>query len=167
MDIIIRRAEVSDAEDLIEYINKVGGETDNLSYGADTFKISIKKEERFIERFCRGERDIMLIALDGEKIVANASLEASRARRYSHRSELSITVLKEYWSMGIGSRLMEEMISFARAVGTEIIYLEARADNERAISLYKKLGFEENCKFEKFFKIGDKYFDAVLMTLYL
>ncbi len=167
MEIKIRKAECSDAVALIEYIKTVGGETDNLSYGSDTFDISQKKEERFIERFSRGERDIMLVALDGEKIVANASLEANRVKRYSHRSELSITVLREYWGRGIGSRLLEEMIDFARFVGTEIIYLEARADNTRAVSLYKKFGFSENCKFEKFFKIDGKYYDAVLMTLYL
>ncbi len=167
MDIIIRKAQTSDAEALIEYISTVGYETDYLSYGGGTFNINIKKEERFIEKFLRGRNNIMLVALDGDRIVANASLEANRIERYSHRSELSITVLKEYWGMGVGSRLMEEMIKFAKTAGTEIIYLEARADNKRAITLYKKFGFKENCIFEKFFKIYDNYFDSILMTLYL
>ena len=109
----------------------------------------------------------MLIALDGDKIIANASLEASRVLRFSHRSELSITVLKEYWGKGVGSRLMEIMIDFAKEKGIELIYLEARADNERAISLYKKYGFVKKGEVDKFFKINGEYFGAVIMTLEL
>ena len=109
----------------------------------------------------------MLVALDGERIVANASLEANRVARFSHRSELSITVLKEYWGKGIGSRLMEMMIDFAKENNIELIYLEARADNERAIRLYEKFGFVKKGEIDKFFKIGGEYFGGVIMTLEL
>ena len=167
MKFVFREAEAKDAEALVEYISMVGGETDNLSYGKDTFKMSAEKEARFVERFRQTKKNIMLVALDGEKIIANASLEANRVERYAHRSELSITVLKEYWGRGVGSRLMEMMIDFAKAAGTEIIYLEARADNDRAIALYKKYGFEKNCDIKRFFKINGQYYDATVMTLYL
>lgn len=165
MDIVFRRAEGRDAEALIEYINTVGGETDFLSYGADTFKMTAEREARFIEKFNQNKRDIMLVAYDGDKLIANASLEANRVQRYSHRSELSITVLREYWGRGVGSKLMKMMIDFAKTTGIEIIYLEARADNERAIALYQKFGFREICNFEKYFKINGNYFDGKIMTL--
>ncbi len=167
MDIVFRRAEARDAEALIEYITTVGGETDFLSYGKDTFNISCEREARFIERFEKSKKDFMLVACDGEKIVANASLEANRVARFSHRSELSITVLKEYWGRGIGSRLMEIMIDFAREKGIEVIYLEARADNKRAIRLYEKYGFVKIGQIDKFFKIRGEYFGGVIMTLEL
>ena len=109
----------------------------------------------------------MLIALDGEKIVANASLEANRVARFSHRSELSITVLKDYWGNGIGSHLMEMMIDFAKVKDIEVIYLEARADNERAIKLYERFGFVKKGEIDKFFKVNEKYFGGVIMTLEL
>ena len=162
-----RKATVADAHFLAEYVRKVGEETDFLSYGKDTFNMSDEHEGRFIERFEKSKKDIMLIALDGDKIIANASLEASKVLRYSHRSELSITVLKEYWGKGVGSRLMEIMIDFAKEKGIELIYLEARADNERAISLYKKYGFVKKGEVDKFFKINGEYFGAVIMTLEL
>ena len=162
-----RQADARDAHALAEYVKIVGGETDFLSYGKDTFNMSDEREARFIERFARSEKDIMLIALEDGKIVANASLEASRVARFSHRSELSITVLKEYWGRGIGSRLMEIMIDFAKEKGIELIYLEARADNERAISLYEKFGFVKKGEVDKFFKINGEYFGCVIMTLEL
>ena len=167
MNIIYRKALPSDAKGLLEHLATVGGETDNLSYSADTFKISVEREAKFIDRFARSNDDIMLLALDGDKVVGNAIVERNRVIRYHHRAEISITVIKEYWGRGIGSKLMEMMIDFANGAGIEILYLEVRADNDRAIKLYKKYGFCEIGIYESFFKINNIYYDAQLMTLKL
>ena len=57
------------------------------------------------------------------------------------------------------------MINFAKDTGIEILYLEVRCDNHRAVSLYEKFGFEKIGTYKNFFKIGDEYYDAYLMTL--
>ena len=167
MNIIYRKASPSDAKGILEHLATVGGETDNLSYSADTFKISEEREARFIDRFAKSKDDIMLVALDGDKVVGNAIVERNRVARYHHRAEISITVIKDYWGNGIGSRLMEMMIEFAKAVGIEMLYLEVRDDNVRALKLYRKYGFSEIGVYENFFKIADKYYNARLMTLKL
>ncbi len=164
MNIEYRRANTSDALKMLEHMRSVGGETDNLSYSSDTFNISIGREEKFIERFSKDGNGAMIIALADEKIVGCAIVERNRILRYNHRAEISITVLKEYWGQGIGSRLMELMIDFAKETNIEILYLEARADNTRAINLYKKYGFSELGVYEDFFKIEGEYHAAVLMT---
>lgn len=167
MEVLFREALKTDAAALLKHIRAVGAETDNLSFSGDTFNISEEREAKFIDRFSRSRDDIMLVALDGDKIVGNAIVERNRVERYHHRAEISITVLKEYWGKGIGSRLMEMMIDFARNAGIKILYLEVRADNKRAIELYKKYGFCEIGVYEDFFKIDEKYYDARLMTLKL
>lgn len=167
MKIEIREACAADAEKMILYNKKVGSETDFLSFGTDTFNISCDKEARFLERFRNSKKDLMLVAYDNEKIVANASIEGHRTQRYSHRAELSITVLKKYWGQGIGSSLMEKLIAFAEEIGYKSIYLEVRSDNERAINLYKKFGFVCAGVYKEYFKIDSKYYDADLMVLYI
>ena len=167
MDIIYREAASSDAKKMLVHISTVGGETDNLSYGKDTFLISEEKEAKFIDRFQKSKTDTMFVAECDGKIVGNAIVERNRIGRYSHRAEISITVLRDFWGQGIGSRLMEMMLEFARRSGIEILYLEARSDNARAISLYEKFGFKTVGVYERFFKIGGEYFDATLMTLNL
>ena len=167
MDIVYREAEAKDAPELVKHLQCVGAQTDNLSFDGDTFRISEEKEAKFIERFRRNKNDIMLVALDGDKVVGNAIIERNRVARYSHRAELSITVLHDYWSRGIGSRLMELLIDFAKKSGVEIIYLEVRSDNERAIALYEKFGFERIGIYNNFFKIGNEYHNADLMTLHI
>ncbi len=43
---------------------------------------------------------------------------------------------------GIGSLLMEAMLSHERLAGGGAVYLDVFADNERALALYRKYGFE-------------------------
>ena len=62
---------------------------------------------------------------------------------------------------------MDEMISFAQSVEIEIITLEVKTDNERAIRLYEKYGFEKFGTYRGFFKIDGRYYDADFMNLYL
>ena len=97
------------------------------------------------------------------KEICDGIIEREKVKRYSHRAELSITVLKEYWGQGIGSRLMETMIEFSKNSGIHSISLVARADNERAISLYKKFGFDSVGIYKDYFKINEEYFDAIFM----
>lgn len=167
MDIIYRKAKEEDAAALLLHLHAVGGETDNLSFGTATFNISTEKEARFIAKFSNSKRDVMFVAIDGDTVVGNAVVESNKVTRYAHRAEISISVLKDYWGKGIGTRLMQMMIDFAKDVGLEILYLEVRADNERAIGLYQKFGFNQIGIYDRFFKINEKYYDACLMTLKL
>lgn len=167
MSIIYRKAIAQDATALLAHQSTVGAETDNLSFDQYTFNISPEKEARFIERFSKSERDVMFVALDGEKIVGNGIIECERVKRYSHRATLSITVLRDYWGQGIGSRLMRMMVDFSKERNIDVISLEVRSDNSRAVTLYEKFGFERIGTYKKFFKINGEYYDAYLMQLML
>lgn len=159
-------ARAADAEALLKHIKAVGRETDFLSFDENSFEITPEREAKFIERFYNNKNELMLVACDGDKIVGNGILEAERIPRYSHRKELSVTVLREYWGQGIGSELMRRLLDFAKQ-SAAVVSLVVRSDNERAISLYRKFGFREVGKFEKYFKIKDSFYDALIMQICL
>ena len=47
-----------------------------------------------------------------------------------------------YWQgVGVGGQLLEELINRSQDQGQKLIYLEVRSGNERAIRLYRSLGF--------------------------
>ncbi|NLZ48471.1 MAG: GNAT family N-acetyltransferase, partial [Clostridiales bacterium] len=50
---------------------------------------------------------------------------------------------KEFWSLGIGKALMEACIECARKAGYVQLELTVVAENERAVSMYKRAGFVE------------------------
>lgn len=165
-NIIIREATVSDAAACMEYSRKVGSETDNLSFGEGGFQISLEGEKEFLEMMHESPHSVFYVAVRDDEVVGTVSLNGL-PRRMSHRAELGITVLKSEWGKGLGNRLMETVIDYARGSGIEIVELAVRSDNERAIRLYEKHGFKEIGVYKSYFKIDEKYIDFKLMNLYL
>jgi RimJ/RimL family protein N-acetyltransferase len=110
----------------------------------------------------------MIVAFDeGELIGTGAVSVVSGKPRFAHRREIAISVRKDYWGKGIGTGIMNVLMDFAKKSGAEVLELEVRSDNEAAISLYKKFGFEKIGTNEKFFKINGEFFAADYMNLYL
>ena len=50
---------------------------------------------------------------------------------------------EKYWNLGIGRALLKACVECALKAGYEQLELEAVAENERAVALYKSEGFEE------------------------
>lgn len=166
-ELVIRYAESKDAEAVLEYLKIVGSETENLLFGAEGVPFTRIQEEKFIAAINASAKSCMILACLNEKIVGVASLQGSERERISHRAEIAVSVMKAHWGSGVGSGLMKELIRFAKSKNIEIISLEVKSDNDRAIRLYEKLGFSKFGTYKKFFKINGKYYDADYMNLYL
>ena len=54
---------------------------------------------------------------------------------------LLIGVSPDWQGVGVGGQLLKELINRSRDQGQKLIYLEVRSGNERAIRLYRSLGF--------------------------
>jgi len=101
------------------------------------------------------------------QIVGGATLEPGRGKA-SHAAVLGIYLEKEFRNTGIGTLLMEKTIETARERGFEIVWLMVFASNQRAIHLYKKLGFKECGRIKNGIKFPDgTYTDKIIMTLSL
>ena len=166
MDIIIKRASPTDAAEILEYLKIVGSETDNLTFGKEGLPFTAEDEESYIAKIQSSCDDIMLVAKNNGKIVGTASLTRF-PRRMSHRGDFSVSVLKNYWNMGIGSRLISSILDFAKENHFEIIDLQVRSDNAGAIHLYEKYGFEKIGTHPAFFKIGTNEIPFDYMALKL
>ena len=166
MAITIQKAMATDAVQILDYLKQIGSETDNLTFGSEGLSMSVEDEEIYINQMANSHDDILLIAKEDGKIIGSASLQRL-PRRMSHRGDFSISVVKEYWNKGSGSKLLREIIQFAKENDFEIIDLEVRADNSAAIHLYKKFGFKKICTYTDYFKIGSEYVDFDYMCLRL
>ena len=54
---------------------------------------------------------------------------------------LLVGVSPDWQGVGVGGQLLRELINRSREQGRKLIYLEVRSGNERAIRLYRSLGF--------------------------
>ena len=165
----IRKAVAADAKNILEYCKIVGAETDNLTFGAEGVSISLEKEQDYLESIFNSAKQLYLVAVCDNRIVGTAVFSSFTKTRLSHRAEISISVRKEMWGKHIGSQFMEKIIDFAKNTAeTEIISLEVRSDNERAIALYKRFGFEKVGTFDGYMKIDgiDISCDFMRLSLY-
>lgn len=163
-DFDIREALPEDAEKLIAFLAQVGGETDYLSFGKEGLPISREEEEKFIQSMKEEEHSVLYVAWKNGEIVGDASLNGFN-RRMSHRAEFGISVAKSEWGQGMGSALLQKIIEYAREHMIELINLEVRSDNRRAIQMYEKFGFRKIGTFPAYFKIDGEYYDFDLMVL--
>ena len=86
----------------------------------------------------------------------------------SHRATIAIAILKDYWNLGIGSAMFEELVAAAQKHGTEIMELEFIEGNERAKHLYEKFGFHVVSERPNAFKLKDgTYLSEIYMQKYL
>lgn len=166
MGITIERAAPADAAALLAYLKQVGGETDNLTFGAEGLPFTAEDEEAYLTGIETSRDSIMLVAKADGKIIGNASINRM-PRRMCHRGELAVSVLKEYWNKGIGGQLLSGLIAFARENAFDIIDLQVRSDNLAAIHLYEKFGFERIATYPGFFKIEGQYVDFDFMCMRL
>lgn len=166
MAIVIDRAGPADAAELLDFLKQIGGESDNLSFGAEGLPVSADAEAAYLAEIENSCDDVMLVARENGRIIGNASLNRL-PRRMRHRGEASVAVRRECWNRGVGGRLLAELIRFARGNGFEYVELQVRSDNLPAIHLYEKFGFQRMYTCPAFFKIGDADVDFDFMRLCL
>lgn len=164
----IEKARPEDAAALLACLKQAGGETDNLTFGGEGMPFTVEQETEFLRSMEDSKHSVIFLAkLDGN-VVGNASFTSSPRERIRHRGEFGISVVKSAWGMGIGTKLTEAVIDFAKnTAGAEIIHLEVRSDNLRAIRLYEKFGFRKTGTFHGLLKINGELIDFDLMNLYL
>ena len=164
----IRKAKKEDAREILDYIKKVGGESNNLLMGAEGLPYTVAQEEAIIERINASASSVMFVGVVDGKIISVANLSSPNRERIAHQGDIAISVLKAFWGMGVGSCMMNALIDFAKNTGKiEVLHLGVKSDNAGGIALYKKCGFQQIGVYPKFFKLGDVYYDEILMNLYL
>ena len=63
--------------------------------------------------------------------------------------------MKQYWGLGIGSALFEEMAVQARSWKLEHLILSYIEGNDRARRLYEKVGFREVARIPDAYRLKD------------
>ena len=143
-EVLIRNGVASDGSAVLENFNLTHEETDYLLSYPDENQFDAVQESSFLESKTESPREIELVALIDGKVTGTAGIEAIGTNcKVAHRAEFGISMLKEYWGLGIGRALLEACIRCAADAGYVQLELNVVADNERAIAMYKKAGFVE------------------------
>jgi putative acetyltransferase len=106
---------------------------------------------------------VMVGEVDG-RVVGYAGLHVRDGKR-RHSAWLGIAVHDDFHGRGVGRALMQALLDLAdRWIGLTRVDLEADADNERGIAMYRQFGFVEEGRQKKAYFREGEYVDAVLMA---
>lgn len=162
--ITLRTPSEADAQAMIDLMLGCYAETEYLTSTPEEFLVTVQDEINFLRRFEQAERECMIGAFVDGRLVGNVAIRlVGGMKRVRHRASLGISVLKEYWGRGIGSMLMDAAIQTAESAGYAQIELQTAADNERAIRLYQKFGFEQYGRCPRAFRRENTYVDEIEM----
>ena len=122
---------------------------------------------RLVEGSIPGKPDLALAAeLDGT-VVGTAGLHPAAAAqiRRRHVAAIGISVAPEAQGQGVGTALMQAMCDYAdRWMGVLRVELTVYTDNERAIALYRKFGFEIEGRLRGYAMRDGHFADAFTMA---
>jgi len=109
------------------------------------------------------DRKIIIAELDEASVgCVDVGPEKGRTR---HIAWLGIYVKREYWGKGIGAALMKEATRVAKDYGCRRIMLSVFEGNERALRLYRKMGFEVESTITEAALIDGQWCSGVIMGL--
>lgn len=104
--------------------------------------LDVPELQVYIKEFGRSKHDHALVAIVQEKIVG--IVWARIMNDYGHIDDetpsLSISVLKEYRGAGIGTALLETMLTHLASRGYSRVSLSVQRENY-AVKMYEKVGF--------------------------
>ena len=141
---ILRNGTEQDGQSLLDIFNLTHAQTDYLLSYPDESAMTAEQEAQFLKEKEESENEIELLAILGGNVVGSAGFGCvGKQEKVKHRAEFGISVDKAYWGLGIGRALMEACIECARKAGFVQMELEVAAENEKALALYKSVGFKE------------------------
>ena len=159
MDIAIRKAEPSDAEAIWKCYTAplVVRNTLQMPYR------SLESVRELMAKSGDGQHTLVAV-VDGE-VVGVIGLHTSSRPRVNHRGEIGMMVRDDWQGKGVGKALMQAVIDLAdKWLNLTRIELTVFTDNEPAIALYRKFGFETEGALRKYAFRDGEFVDAYAMA---
>lgn len=105
------------------------------------------------------------VAVDEALVVGWCDIFPSWPHAVRHCGSVGMGLLPAYRGRGIGHQLLSACLAKARSNGITRVELEVRADNDRAIKLYERMGFRREALKRCGMRFDGIYYDTVQMSL--
>jgi ribosomal protein S18 acetylase RimI-like enzyme len=161
---VIRSARQEDAAHLAEVRVQIDGETENLDREKGEAYLSEAGFQDLIKEDSHCPNHLFLVAEADKQIAGFSRCEGSALKRFAHKAEFGIGILKAYWGYGIGKNLLKTSIEWADANAIKKMTLNVLETNGSAIHLYEKCGFEVEGVLKKDKRLSDgNFYNTIVM----
>ncbi len=139
--LIIRPVDLDDARAIIHLQQDIDTESDFMLFGKDERKMSVQSIRKRIGEWKKSDNSRMFVGILNGEFAGFVALVTGPSPRASHRASIVIGVRKAYYGKSVGTSLMTKAEAWAHEVGISRLELTVIENNEPALALYKKLGY--------------------------
>ena len=167
--VIVREAHPSDAAQLVAFVTRLSQEKGiYILLQEGEFSMTVEEEADLLESYALADNMVYFIAVAAGQIVGRLNIRGGKRSATQHCGTLGISVANGWRNQGIGTRLMEAALQWARSSGM-ITRLElfVFAENAPAIHLYQKFGFQLEGRLRNSVFRDGAYHDDLVMGLLL
>ncbi|MEO4052862.1 GNAT family N-acetyltransferase [Solibacillus sp. CAU 1738] len=162
----IRKANIHDASEIVRVMTNAE-ESNFMLFEPGERQITVEQCAGMIENLNNAEKSALFVASEENKIYGYMIVRGDQARRISHRAYIVIGVHSDSRGKGVGTALFEHLHCWAKDAGLHRLELTVISNNDVAVGLYKKMGYEiEGVKKDSLFIDGiyvDEYYMAKLI----
>lgn len=139
---VIRSPRDEDAATMLEYLRSSASETDFLlRYPEEYDSFTDESEAQFLRNINESDNDAMLVCTVDGALAGTCNFNRYPNIKQSHRAIVGIALVRDFWGLGIGSRLFAELIRLGKELGVMQLELDFVEGNSRARAMYEKMGF--------------------------
>jgi RimJ/RimL family protein N-acetyltransferase len=141
---IVRSPKEEDVQNMLDFLYKSAKETEfTARYPEEYSRYTLEKEKEILDRINSSDNEAMLVCFVEGRIAGSCMISWSSNLKTKHRARTTIVLLREFWNLGIGTRLLQQIIKIAQD-NEDIIQIELEfvEGNNRARALYEKMGFK-------------------------
>lgn len=126
-------------------------------------------DEEKVNRWMSGTKSgLSIVAIFENRLVGIAAIYQFPRPRQKGIGDMMIYIHQDFHGVGLGTVMTENLLVLARNKGLHRIGLEVVQENEAAVRLYKKLGFEiEGILKDAYYGADKKYHNILVMGVLL
>ncbi|MBA7563805.1 GNAT family N-acetyltransferase [Candidatus Atribacteria bacterium 1244-E10-H5-B2] len=160
--VLVRNIREDDAKKFLSMLIQLDNETKLMLYEPGERKRDISKIRSMIKD--AHPSSFIYVVEDDGKLVGFLSAKRGHVNRIKHSAYIVIGIMKSYTGKGIGRILFNELDNWAINNGITRLELTVMKHNERAINLYKKMGYKVEGVKEKSVVVDGNYVDEYYMA---
>ena len=131
-----------DAKHFLELNHQLDGETKFMLLEPSERNTTVEQVQKRIENTLLKDNEAVFVVEVENMLVGYASVIGGRLNRTKHKASVVTGILQEYAGKGIGGRLFDTLVRWAKDSPLQRLELTVMIHNDRAIALYRKFGFQ-------------------------
>jgi len=166
--IILRTLAAGDLRECVRFVNEfVKERASNRDLGVLMDTRTTRKSEgkwlaKNLEAISRGTA-FNVAAFHNGRLVGNCGVSRGQFHDTRHSGTLGIAILDGYRGVGLGRRMLQVLLQVSKEGGVPLVELSVLSVNERAIALYRDLGFRKYGSIPGKIRRGGRSIDEVVM----